>query len=57
MACTQVTNGGEGVKTWKVAANTLNKRSLTVDNGWSLSFGLGVGLASTLTKEYACYEL
>jgi len=28
---------------WRVAANILNKKSLTVDKGWCSSFGVGRG--------------
>jgi hypothetical protein len=34
----RVAGGGDGLQTWKIAANILNKQSRTADNGWSSSF-------------------
>jgi len=41
MARPQVADGGEGLQTWRVAANTLNKQSRTADKVWSPSWGVG----------------
>jgi hypothetical protein len=41
MARPQVVDGGDGLRTWSVAANILNKRSRTADRGWSSSLGIG----------------
>jgi hypothetical protein len=30
-----------GLRIWRVAANTLNKQSRTADKGWSSSLGVG----------------
>jgi hypothetical protein len=39
----QVSDGGEGLKLWKYAANKLNKQPQTDDKGWPFSLGLGMG--------------
>jgi hypothetical protein len=44
MARPQVSDGGDSLQVWRVAANILNKQSRTVDKGLSSSLGLGVGL-------------
>jgi len=36
--------GGDGLQTWRVAANILNKQSRTADKPWSCSLGLRRGL-------------
>jgi hypothetical protein len=41
--CYQVANGGNGPPIWRVAANILNKQSLTDNKGWSSSLGVGCG--------------
>jgi hypothetical protein len=41
MARPHVVDGGDGLQIWRVAANILNKQSLTVDMGWSSSLGFG----------------
>jgi len=41
MAHSWVTDGGDGLQVWKVAKNTLNKRSQAADNGWSSSLRVG----------------
>jgi len=43
MACPRVADGGDGLQMWRVAANILNKRPRTADNGWSCSVGVGRG--------------
>jgi hypothetical protein len=43
MARPQVADGGDTLQVWRVAANTLNKQSRTVDKGWSTSLGVGRG--------------
>jgi hypothetical protein len=40
MARPQVSDGGEGLQTWRAAANILNKKSQTAENGWSSSLGV-----------------
>jgi hypothetical protein len=30
----QVSDGGDGLQTWRVAANMMNKPSQTADKGW-----------------------
>jgi hypothetical protein len=41
MARPQVADGGNGLRLWKVAANTMNKKPRTADNGLSSSLGIG----------------
>jgi hypothetical protein len=36
-------DGGDGLHTWRVGANILNKLSRTADRGWPSSFGVGRG--------------
>jgi hypothetical protein len=43
MARTQVADGGDGLRTWRVAASILNKQSRRVDKGWFSSLGLRSG--------------
>jgi hypothetical protein len=43
MVLPQVTDGGDGLQIWRVAANILNKQSWTDDKGWSSSLGVGRG--------------
>jgi hypothetical protein len=43
MAHPQVADGGEGLQTWRVAANILNKQTRTADNVWSSSLGVRRG--------------
>jgi len=43
MERSRVADGGDGLQIWRVAANTLNKQSRTVDTGWSSSLGVGHG--------------
>jgi hypothetical protein len=40
MARTQVADRGDGLQIWSVAANILNKQSLTADRGWPSSLGV-----------------
>jgi hypothetical protein len=42
----QVADGGDGLQTWRVAANILNKQSRTADRGGPPACGLGEGLKS-----------
>jgi hypothetical protein len=49
MAHPRVADGGDGLQMWRVAANILNKQSLTADQEWSSSLG---GLAVGLTTPY-----
>jgi hypothetical protein len=42
MARPQVANG-EGLQTWRVDTNILNKHSRTADSGWYYSLGFGRG--------------
>jgi hypothetical protein len=37
----QVADGGDSLQIWRVAANILNKQSLTADKGWSSSLEVG----------------
>jgi hypothetical protein len=37
----RVAEGGDGLQTRRVAANILNKKSLTADKGWSSSLEIG----------------
>jgi hypothetical protein len=46
MACSCVADGGHSLQVWKVAENTFNKQSWAADKGWSLAWGLGVGLTT-----------
>jgi hypothetical protein len=46
MARPRVTDRGDGLQIWRVAANMLNKQSRTADSGWSSSLGVGRGANS-----------
>jgi hypothetical protein len=39
----QVADGEDGLQTWRIAANIMNKQSLTADKGWPSSLGVGRG--------------
>jgi hypothetical protein len=42
MVCPQAVDGGDGLQTWRIAANILNKQSWAADEGWScLEVGQG----------------
>jgi hypothetical protein len=57
MVHSQVKDGGDGLQIWRVAANTLNKQSQTIDKGWFYSWrGLGEGL-TTLHHKKECYKM
>jgi hypothetical protein len=43
MARPQVTDGGDGLQVWSVAANILNKQSRRAEKGWSSRLGVGRG--------------
>jgi hypothetical protein len=43
MSHPQVKDGGDGLQTWRVAANILNKQSMTADKGWPSRLGVGRG--------------
>jgi len=43
MARSQVEDGGDDLKMWKVAANMSNKASQTADRRWSSRFVVGRG--------------
>jgi hypothetical protein len=45
-----------GLRIWRVAANTLNKLSRTASKGWSSSLGLGQVLTTPHRKKLPCYE-
>jgi hypothetical protein len=45
-----------GLRIWRVAANTLNKQSRTAEKGWSSSWGLGEVLTTPHHKKLPCYE-
>jgi hypothetical protein len=57
MARPQVADEGNGLYTWRVAANILNEQSLTADKGWSSSWRLGRGLTNPRSKKLVCYEM
>jgi hypothetical protein len=57
MARPHVADGGEGLQIWRVAANILNKQSLTVDKGWPPAWYLGAGLTTLPLKNLACYKM
>jgi len=44
MACPRVADWGGGLQTWNVAANILNRQSLTADKGWPSSSGAERGV-------------
>jgi hypothetical protein len=48
-------DGGDGLQTWKVAANVVNKQSRTADKGWSPS--LRVGRASNTSWPFTTYHV
>jgi hypothetical protein len=50
MARPRVENGEDGLQTWKVAANILNKHSQRADKRWSFSLVLG-GRLTTLHRK------
>jgi hypothetical protein len=39
---------GDGLQIWRVAANMLNKQSLTAESGWSSRLGVGLGANNPL---------
>jgi len=39
----RVADGRDGLQTWSVIANVLNKQPRTADEGWSSSLGFGLG--------------
>jgi hypothetical protein len=41
MTFPQAADGGDGLQVWRVAANILNKQSLTAEKAWSSSMGVG----------------
>jgi hypothetical protein len=43
MARSQVADGGNDLKIWRIAANILNKQSRTADKGLSSRLGIGPG--------------
>jgi hypothetical protein len=53
MARPQVADGGDGLQVWRAAANILNKKSRTADEGGPSAWVLGVGL-TTHRKRKAC---
>jgi hypothetical protein len=50
-----VTDGGDGLQTWRTAANILNKQSRSVDKGWFYSLVLGKGMITLQRKMPSCY--
>jgi hypothetical protein len=53
----RVADGGDGLRTRRVAANMLNKQSRIADSGWSSSLGDGRGANdSPNIKLEVCYE-
>jgi hypothetical protein len=55
MARPQVTDVGDGLQIWKLAANILNKQSQTSDKGWSSSLGVGRGSNKSLVTN--CHKV
>jgi hypothetical protein len=43
MVSPQVADGADGIQTWRVAVNILNKHWRTADKEWYSSFGVGRG--------------
>jgi hypothetical protein len=37
----KIAGEGDGLQIWRIAGNTLNMQSWTVDSGWFSSFGAG----------------
>jgi hypothetical protein len=54
MADTRVTDGGDGVQIWRVAANVLNKQPRTAVRGVPLAWGWGEGLTTPHHKNPTC---
>jgi hypothetical protein len=48
MSHPQVADGGDGLQ--RVAANIMNKQSLTADKGWSSSWGGGGGMGLAIPR-------
>jgi hypothetical protein len=54
----RVADGGDGLHTWRVATNILNKQSRTTSKGWGPpAWGLGEGLITPRPKNPACHEM
>jgi len=53
----RVANGGNGLRTWMVAANILNKISRTAENGKPSSLGFWSGVTSRHRRKLPCYEM
>jgi hypothetical protein len=57
MAPSQVVDGGEGLQTWRLAANMLNKHSRTANKWWSFSLWVGRGAKKLHRKNLAFHEM
>jgi hypothetical protein len=57
MICLRVADEGDGLQMWRVAANIMNKRPRTADNGWSSSLEIGRGNIIAHRKETVRYEM
>jgi len=58
MTCPQITDGGNGIQTWKVAVNILNKQLRSTNRGWFPSLGIRrIKNSSTQQKKLACYGM
>jgi hypothetical protein len=53
----RVSDGGDGLQIWRVAANKLSKQSREADKGWSSRLGMGEAPTTHHRKETACYEM
>jgi hypothetical protein len=52
MARPQVADGGDGLQTWRVAVNILNKQSRTAYRGRPSGVGVGQGLTTHHRKDF-----
>jgi hypothetical protein len=57
MAHPWVVDGGDGFQIWRVAANILNKQSLTAKKGCFSSSEVGWGLTTPHHKKSECYKM
>jgi hypothetical protein len=52
----QVVDGGDSLQVWWVAANVLNKQSLTANRGLPSSLGVWWGLLAPTIKKVCMFE-
>jgi hypothetical protein len=57
IARSQVADGEDAFQFWRVAANILNKLSLTADMVWSSSLGVGRGAKKMTQAKENGYEI